>query len=269
MALLLIPIFIMFKIFTKPIQRLEKWSATLTLENTKNQVPDFKFIELNRIANRQKNAFIKIGDLLESEHDFLRHASHEFRTSIAVIKNGTELLKRIAPQQKYTSTIERVSRAAVNMQHMSETLLWLSRNDSKILGQSIVDIGLIIQQIIEDNQYLLTDKQVNLTVVLNSPALMVAETPCRIVLNNIIRNAFQYTFEGDIQITFKGGIFSTKNTNLIDSDNELDEINTDYGYGFGLKLVEKILVKTKWVYQNIEIIGGRDVSISFKTTDTE
>ena len=267
-SLFLIPIYIMFKRFTRPMQKLEEWSADLTLENTKEQVPDFRFIELNRIANRQNSAFKKIGDLLESEHDFFRHASHEFRTPISVIKNGAELLKRIVTKKQSITTIDRLSRAAVNMQHMSETLLWLSRDDSRILEKSNADVTLIIHEIIEDNQYLLESKQVSLNIELTNIPIMVAATPCRIVLNNIVRNAFQYTYNGDIHISFKDNCFSTRNTNVIDVDNEFDEANSDdYGYGFGLKLVQKIMKKTKWIYQNNEIPGGRHVTVLFKDND--
>jgi hypothetical protein len=55
--------------------------------------------------------------------------------------------------------------------------------------------------------------------------------------------------------------------NINKSKDELDHRGADYGYGLGLRLVEKIITKMSWQYLNEEIVGGRHVTISFNESN--
>jgi signal transduction histidine kinase len=150
------------------------------------------------------------------------------------------------------------------MQHMTETLLWLSREDeNEKLIISDINIADMIKQLLEDNQYLLQGKTVALNFEIDELTLKLAPTPCRLILNNIIRNAFQYTAEGKINIHFENQVLVIENINI--GKTEFDSENSDYGYGLGLQLVDKIINKIHWHYENKKISGGRKVTINFKT----
>ena len=43
--------------------------------------------------------------------------------------------------------------------------------------------------------------------------MQIAETPCRLILNNLIRNAFQYTAEGEVNIACLEGFVIVENVN--------------------------------------------------------
>ncbi len=255
LLLILGSVHLILKRITTPLKKLGDWSDRLTLDCIDKSAPDFIFEELDRIAAQQQAAFKRIGRILEKEHDFLRHASHELRTPIAVAKSNAELLERLVDSPKASASIRRIKRATLNMQHMTETLLWLSREDDETLDTVEVDIEKIIQQIVNDNQYLLQSKPVQVQMNLEKQTLSLAETPCRLVLNNLIRNAFQYTAEGEVVITFKDAEICIKNINHINY--EVDHSEADYGYGLGLRLVERIVQKMSWQYKNVKVNGGR------------
>ncbi|MFT5757192.1 MAG: signal transduction histidine kinase [Alteromonadaceae bacterium] len=254
----------------KPFHQLSAWVDTLTLANVNHDVPSFKFKELNNIAEKQKVVLVRISNMLSNEQDFLRHASHELRTPIAVVNSNSELLTRVLNlntcSDKGYVPVQRIKRAALNMQHMTETLLWLSREDNKTLAKvevnSVVNLGEMIEHLVEDNQYLLQSKQVELVLDLDECSVQTAETPCRLILNNLIRNAFQYTAEGEVIITFSQNKVTIKNINQTPED--IDYNGADYGYGLGLRLVDKIVNKMHWHYHNNEIEGGRLVTITFE-----
>ncbi|NQZ21797.1 MAG: HAMP domain-containing histidine kinase [Colwellia sp.] len=258
----------------KPFYQIGDWVEGLTLENVNELAPDFEFRELNAIANQQQKALLRLSEILDKEQSFLRHASHELRTPIAVVKSNSELLTRILSsdlsEDKKTQSLARISRAALNMQHTTETLLWLSQDshseesDNNKLALAHVDLNEMIANLVEDNQYLLQSKHVKVSLKLTATSIDVLETPCRLVLNNLIRNAFQYTAEGNVNIQCQEGSVIVENINQ--SQGTIDHSGADYGYGFGLRLVDKIVNKMVWKYQNIEIVGGRWAMVDFKNT---
>jgi len=260
----------------KPFNQLGDWVDTLTLSDSDKTPPNFEFNELNRIARQQQSTLKRISEILSQEQDFLRHASHEMRTPIAVVKSNSELLERVLfnanknpiedvltvkNNDKGLMAVARIKRAGLNMQHMTETLLWLSREQEGNLVPSQFNIAKMINHLIEDNQYLLQGKSVEISLTLKDKTLSLFETPCRLILNNLIRNAFQYTAEGDVEIIFLENEVTIKNTNK--THEVIDHSGADYGYGLGLRLVDKIINKVGWHYQNSEIEGGRQVTVTF------
>ncbi len=252
---------LILKRLTRPIINLGYWADSLSYIDIDKQPPDFKFTELNQVAQQQQAALKRVGTVLEKEHDFLRNASHELRTPIAVVKNNAELLERLIDDQNLLGSVKRIKRASDNMQKMIETLLWLTREDNQELEKSLVDLCAMVESIVTDNQYLLIGKNTQIHLSLNGEMIAVARTPCRLILNNLIRNAFQYTTEGEIKITADKTQINITNVNY--SDTDIDHSCTDYGYGLGLHLVDRIVGKMHWQYQNLETASGRSVTINF------
>lgn len=247
----------------RPLHQLAIWIDNLTLDNVTAPIPDFEFNELKHIALQQQKAMLRISDVLDKEQAFLRHASHELRTPISVVKSNAQLMERRETNPKNRTSIARIKRAALNMQHMTETLLWLSReddNDKLIITE--LNIADMLKQLIEDNEYLLQGKTVAVKCDINDISLRLAPTPCRLILNNLIRNAFQYTAAGTVDFNFKNQILIIENTNI--GKAEFDKDSSDYGYGLGLQLVDKIIRKMNWQYENKQILGGRKVTIDFR-----
>jgi signal transduction histidine kinase len=257
----------------KPFYRIGDWVESLTLENVEQLTPNFEFYELSVIAQQQQKALLRLSGLLIKEQDFLRHASHELRTPIAVVKSNSELLTRLLSSEnnkdKGEKSLARISRAALNMQHTTETLLWLSQdtktegNNQSKLALVHVELSEMVNNLVEDNQYLLQSKKVKLSLKLLPSKVSVFETPCRLILNNLIRNAFQYTAEGEVNIQCSEGQVIVENINQ--SEDDIDHSGADYGYGLGLRLVDKIVKKMEWQYQNKDIVGGRLAMIDFKS----
>jgi signal transduction histidine kinase len=261
--LMLITLFFILRRITHPVQKLGSWLTNLTTKELAQSRPDFGFIELNEIAAQHHSALSKIRVLLDKEQAFLRHASHELRTPIAVIKSNSELLKRLLNDGKEKTSIERIERASLTMQHMTNTLLWLSREDDNAPEKVNVSISSIVKQVIEDNNYLLQHKQVVINLDLDFVQQKLAKTPCYIVISNLIRNAFQYTDEGEVLVSYRQRTLIVKNSNYSDVDTTVEEPAVEYGYGFGLQLVNKIVEKMGWTYKNEESLGGRRALLFF------
>jgi hypothetical protein len=72
----------------------------------------------------------------------------------------------------------------------------------------------------------------------------------------------QYTNNGRIEINLDERVALIKNVDINETPINVD--NSDYGYGLGLILVEKICNKGSWKYSTTNIVGGREVQILFK-----
>jgi signal transduction histidine kinase len=242
-------IFLLFKRIARPVNALGLWARGLNEKNLKEPLPDFFYPELNQLAALIRSSLSSVKESLDREHRFLRHSSHELRTPIAVIRNNLELLRKLEekaekkwdPQK--AQVIERIDRASLTMKHLTETLLWLSRESQADLPQKELDLQALIRDLIEQMHYLLKDKDVKLIVETTACTVSAAEIPARIVLGNLIRNAFQHTFSGTIRITQKSASVEIVNDRV-----EEDDMTHDLGFGLGLQLIEQLTRKLNWSY---------------------
>ncbi len=249
----------------KPIKGLERWANGMTLENMKEPRPGFSYQELNSVAEQLQLAFQRVGHMLAREHRFLRNASHELRTPIAVVSTNIELLQRILQKTELPPNgelpIARIQRAATNMRELTETILWLGREGTESLKNEPVALDMLVSELISDNRYLLQSKAVELITDLQQTQIEVAPTPCRIAISNLLRNAMQYTQEGSISVWVEPSRVCIRNESR--SEHCFDKSGSDYGFGLGLVLVEQIAQRMDWQYDNREIPGGRQVEIDF------
>lgn len=223
-------------------QKLADWAYSLSLENIQQSVPNFHFHELNSIAEQLRSAFDRIARLLEREHQFLRHASHELRTPIAIIRTNLELLQRVGIPTMFERPMERINRASQNMQQLTGTLLWLSRENDTPPSISSVDPVRLLDDISEELAYLLQGKEVQLQR--DYPEARSVQTlplvPLRIVLANLLRNAYQFTERGTITLTV------TNQSIVIRNKSEYLAEDSDSSFGLGLMLVQKICDRLGW-----------------------
>ncbi|WP_027856677.1 sensor histidine kinase [Marinobacterium jannaschii] len=221
---------------------LADWAEQLNLETHDQTPPDFRYHELNRIALQLQQAFDRISQILRREHHFLRHASHELRTPIAVTRSSLELIRRKGIEPQLERPTQRIERANRNMQQLTETLLWLSRENEPAPHWSLLDLNAFTSELAEELSYLLSGKQVQwqLEATAQHPQSQPA-TPLRIVLANLIRNAFQYTHEGEILISVSDQQIRVHNRDQSDNSHHHED-----SFGLGLSLAQQICERLGW-----------------------
>ncbi|RJP74760.1 MAG: sensor histidine kinase [Desulfobacteraceae bacterium] len=244
-------IWLLFRQIARPVNALGQWARALNEKNLHETPPDFSYPELNSLATLIRTGLSSVQESLEREHRFLRHSSHELRTPISVIRNNVELLNKLqentdkkwGPRQ--AQAINRIDRASLTMKRLTEMLLWLSRESDEHLPLKKLDLEKLIRDLIEEERYLLKDKQVDIIVETAACIVTVAEIPARIVLDNLIRNAFQHTCRGTIRITQKNGTVEIINDMVDEND-----MTQDLGFGLGLQLTEQLTRKLNWSYNS-------------------
>lgn len=270
LTLMLITWLLMRSIST-PVARLNNWTQSLTPENLSQPPPDFLYPELNQMARLIQNSLSSVQRSLDREHRFLRYTSHELRTPISVIRNNIELQYKVLqqtasslnPMQK--DIADRIDRASITMQHLTETLLWLSREDHEKLPESVVEIDKLLLEITAEMRYLLRDKTVELIVETHPYQCSISAVAARIVLGNLIRNAFQHTWEGQVIISQQGSQISIVNRQF---NADIDVAPTELGFGLGLQLTAQLTEKLGWSYQNIANENGHNVILDISPRET-
>jgi len=249
---------------SKPVVSLGQWARSLTPERLSEPPPDFSYPELNELADMMRTSLSSVQASLAREHNFLRHASHELRTPIAIIRNSIELLHKIKESmnlknnRKLDKVVDRIDRASLNMQHLTETLLWLSRNEMERLPAKELQLDCVIMELVEEMNYLLDRKNIQLDVKTSAYLVRLPEFPVRIVLGNLIRNSFQHTWEGTITIRQQDHVVSIVNP-LTSNDNGQD----DLGFGLGLQLTDQLTRKLGWQFNDTSTAQLHQVSIVF------
>lgn len=223
---------------------LANWADQLSLDNL-DEPTDFRYAEFNRVSQRLQEALQRVNALLEKEHRFLRNASHELRTPIAVTRANLEFQERCGLPEHLQESYKRIKRANHTMQQLTETLLWLNRDKERLPDPQKVDVSALLQEQCEDLNYLLSGKNVALEIKLPDidEDVLIQETPLRIIVHNLLRNAFQHTQEGHVHIHWDGYDLSINN-----HDHGATQNDRNQGFGLGLNLVEQICSRLEWQF---------------------
>lgn len=239
--------YLLYNLVSKPIFAIEKWAISLDADRIKQDAPDFVFPELNEIAKLMKTSLSTVEESLSREHKFLRHASHELRTPIAVIRNNVELFSKIGSCGDYgkqKKLVSRIDRASQNMQDLTETILWLSRDNVTNLSKENFSLEFMVQDLVSDLNYLLGKKNVDLSVKTKNQEVSLPKVPVQIIVANLIRNAFQHSWDGVIFIKQEGYRLSILNPRSCSSVSGSE----DLGFGLGLKLTKELTEKLGWEF---------------------
>ena len=258
---------ILFRSVALPVERLRDWARSLNENNLDNAAPDFRYSELNTLARIVQTSLSKVQQGLNREKEFLQYASHELRTPIAVCRSNAALMKkmlsRTSGNEKQTQVIERIERASITMSDLTETLLWLSREDALQVDARKFQMDEIITQLVDDLGYLLQGKIIELVLETEPFVCEASETVTRIILGNFIRNAFQHTQSGRITICQQG-----KNIVISNSLEDLEQAPQNLGFGLGLQLAKRLAEQCQWHYETNISAQRFVVTVVINASDT-
>jgi signal transduction histidine kinase len=152
--------------------------------------------------------------------------------------------------------MDRIDRASLNMQYLTETLLWLSRQEMQTLPCKVLELDKLLEELVDEMSYLLDRKEVSLQVDTTPCTTQLPEFPVRIVLGNLIRNAFQHTWEGCISIKQEGStviVFNPQSPAGVEQH--------ELGFGLGLQLTIRLTDKLGWKYVDDSTADTHHVSV--------
>ncbi len=264
----------------KPLKALADLVDGVAPEN----IPDsfahqFPNNEIGVLANTLEASMAQIRKAIERERCFTRDVSHELRTPVAIVKNAVELYReksREKKREKYdvdseeAEIINRINDASMQMEQTVTTLLHLAREEHAAAKQSTVKLLPLIEQSIIEHSYLLDDKSVEVQVDDNCDTeIVVQQGMLKVLLDNLLSNAFQYTDSGMVEVSFADNTLTIADTGPgieVGISSQVTEPaikgSQSTGYGFGLSIVKRLCEHQKWQL-SVESKQGTRISVRF------
>jgi len=157
--------------------------------------------DLERLGHQLEWLRQRLLDLAQERNRFLRHMSHELKTPLANIREGTELLMdgavgELDSGQREVTAILRDN--GIKLQRLIENLLSFSawQSQSATLDVSEFRLRPLIKQVLENQQLTLLSQRVRLDVKIDDLVLLADRGKLRLILENLLSNAIKYSPKG-------------------------------------------------------------------------
>ncbi len=185
----------------RPLRQLDRAISELGEGTFSNQIAVSGPHDLERLGGQLEWLRQRLLDLAHERNRFLRHMSHELKTPLANIREGTELLMdgavgELDSNQREVATILREN--GIKLQRMIENLLSFSawQTSSVALEQSEFRLRPVVKQVLENQQLTLLSQRVRLDVKVVDVTLVADRSKMRLILENLVSNAVKYSPKG-------------------------------------------------------------------------
>jgi len=203
LPLVLIALLVFTLRVSRPLRQIDRAIDELGRGNFAHGIAVTGPVDLERLGLQLEWLRQRLLDLAQERNRFLRHMSHELKTPLANIREGTELLMdgavgELESGQREVTAILREN--GIKLQRMIENLLSFSAWQSNSTGLDLSEFRLraLIKQVLENQQLTLVSQRVRLDMNVEDVALLADRGKIRLVLENLLSNAIKYSPRGGI-----------------------------------------------------------------------
>ncbi|MGI1986978.1 sensor histidine kinase [Shewanella glacialipiscicola] len=201
----------------------------------KLSLPEQEYAELKAIVDALDNSILQLQEAQQRELNFLRFASHELRTPVAICQSSFEILA--LQQGELTGATLYAYQATNQMKSLIETLLWLTNKECSNLEKENVALALLLASIIEEQQRVNGHEQ-KIQLLCDDTCLLVQLHPLKIILSNLLRNSIEH---GGMDISITQDACCIEITNSYNSKGH-------HGFSLGLLLVKRLANQLGWIF---------------------
>lgn len=202
--------------------------------------------EVQQLVSSFNHYQLQIQALLDRERSFNRYASHELRSPLMVIMGACSLLKQGPENAFVDKQRQRIEDSCNEIDDIVSTLLSLTRDEqdaAQMLARNIDREELV--GICREHEVLLQGRDVLWTVTVSpGTQLPVPETTFKILLGNLVKNAFAHTEQGSVEVELDSSRLQVRDT----GHGLSAEPRGIEGYGLGLVIVKDICRKYQWEF---------------------
>jgi signal transduction histidine kinase len=196
--------------------------------------------EIGTLAQTINQLLRRISKFSRREREFTSHVSHELRTPVTVIKGAVEILKGRCRQEDLATQhpLARIERSVTDIEMLIDTFLLLARKEQYPNKDETCNLQTIVEKVVASYHYLLETKPVEVELrTANSGTVQTPSSLVTIALGNLVRNAFQYTVRGKVEI-----VALADRVRVLDSGPGIDASRK----GVGLTIVERLCERMNW-----------------------
>jgi two-component system sensor histidine kinase GlrK len=205
-ALALVPLTALFafgfsRAITRPLKQLAQGIQALG-HGRYGQPVEVAYPEEMRTLGEQLEWLRRRTSALEAEKDrFLRHISHELKTPLATLQEGSSLIRDqslgpLTPQQSEVAHI--LGDAAIELGGLIGNLLSYAewKQGERSPGMSWFETEPMISEVLLAHQLAMTRRQIGVKIGEHPPCLYGQRSRLRVALDNLIGNAIKHSPEG-------------------------------------------------------------------------
>jgi two-component system sensor histidine kinase GlrK len=186
---------------SRPIRQIDRAITELGSGNFSHEIAVRGPRDLSRLGEQLEWLRNRLLELAQERNRFLRHMSHELKTPLANMREGTELLMdgAVGPlgaaQREVTAILQENS---IKLQRMIENLLSFSAWQTNSTGLDVSEFPLrpLVRQVLENQQLTLVSQRVRLDVQVQDLVLGADRGKLRLILDNLLSNAIKYSPRG-------------------------------------------------------------------------
>jgi two-component system sensor histidine kinase GlrK len=185
----------------RPLRRIDRAISELGRGNLSHPISVSGPKDIERLGRQLEWLRGRLLDFAAERNRFLRHMSHELKTPLANIREGTELLMdgavgELDSNQREVTGILREN--GLKLQRLIENLLSFSAWQTSSVGLESSEFRLrpLVKQVLENQQLTLLGQRVRLEVKIEDVTLNADRGKVRLILDNLLSNAIKYSPKG-------------------------------------------------------------------------
>jgi len=269
-SLLIIPGTLFIALFfiiaiTKPLKKLIAQIQQLEQGNFEHKIVLKSSPEINEIVDALDVMRTRLHALELQKSSFIRHISHELKTPLAAIREGTELLYdnsvgSLNPDQHEISDIIRTS--VTRLQRLIEDLLNFNivLDSTSLQDSEKLNVTQVINSVIAERKLDIKRKSLVIEATLDNVFIYSNAKQLAVILDNLLSNAIKYSPDngtifitsalhtGTLSITLSDegvGLSDTQIEKVFDAfyQGPPPENSTIKGSGLGLTIVKELLMR--------------------------
>ncbi|HTL93270.1 MAG TPA: HAMP domain-containing sensor histidine kinase, partial [Steroidobacteraceae bacterium] len=201
LPLAIVAVFVLTVGVGRPLRQLDRALSELGEGTFTNPIAVSGPHDLERLGGQLEWLRQRLLDLAHERNRFLRHMSHELKTPLANIREGTELLMdgavgELDSNQREVAAILREN--GIKLQRMIENLLSFSAWQTSSVGLEATEFRLrpLIKQVLENQQLTLLSQRVRLDVRVDDLTMVADRGKIRLILENLVSDAVKYSPKG-------------------------------------------------------------------------
>jgi two-component system, NtrC family, sensor histidine kinase GlrK len=201
LPLAIVAVFVLTVGVGRPLRQLDRAISELGEGTFTNPIAVSGPHDLERLGGQLEWLRQRLLDLAHERNRFLRHMSHELKTPLANIREGTELLMdgavgELDSNQREVAAILREN--GIKLQRMIENLLSFSAWQTSSVGLESTEFRLrpLVKQVLENQQLTLLSQRVRLDVRVDDLTMVADRGKIRLILENLVSNAVKYSPKG-------------------------------------------------------------------------
>ncbi|MNI26205.1 Sensor protein QseC [compost metagenome] len=256
-ALVLLVNRVLLKKIWKPFEQLLK---NITAFNINHERP-YEPVEMPVSELRQLNqVLVELSGKVKSDYNeiklFTENASHEMMTPLAVINSKLDnMLQSNVLGKEDGETLVELYKATSRLTKLNQSLLLLVKIDNNLLqDKEKINLKSLIEEKVVYFQELITERNINLEVVLADVTIYTNRQLLEIMINNLFSNVIRHNYDGGkIEISLDRGkiVFANTGHNKALNPEKIFERfykdNTSEGTGLGLAILKQICNRQQYL----------------------